>query len=81
MENNGGRNRKGDGSSNHGMNQGPTSACAYKDVMNAKPLTFNGTGGVITLKRWIEKVESVFKSDRCPEECSSIKPSIGGMFT
>ncbi|KAL7616236.1 hypothetical protein Lser_V15G04375 [Lactuca serriola] len=66
--NNGGGNGQGTGSSNNGMNQGPIKACSYKDFTNAKPRTFNGTGGVITLKRWIEKVESVFEICGCPEE-------------
>lgn len=50
------------------MNQGPSKACTYKDFIKAKPQTFNGTGGVIALKRWIEKVESVFEICGCPEE-------------
>ena len=66
--NNGGGNGQGAGSSNNGMNQGPTKTCTYKDFTNAKPRTFNGTGGVITLKRWIEKVESVFEICDCPEQ-------------
>ncbi|XP_023732727.1 uncharacterized protein LOC111880524 [Lactuca sativa] len=66
--NNGSGNGQGTGSSNHGMNQVPTKACTYKDFYNAKPQTFNGTGGVITLKRWIEKTESVFEICECPEE-------------
>lgn len=66
--NNGGGNGQGSGSSNNGTNQGPTKTCTYKDFVNAKPRTFNGTGGVITLKRWIEKVESVFKICECPEQ-------------
>ena len=58
--NNGGGNGQGTGSLNQGMNQGPTKVCTYKDFTNAKPRLFNGTGGMITLKRWIDKVESVF---------------------
>ncbi|CAH1415260.1 unnamed protein product [Lactuca virosa] len=49
--NNGGVNGQGAGSSNNGTNHGPTRTCSYKDFTNAKPRTFNGTGGVITLKR------------------------------
>ncbi|CAH1451841.1 unnamed protein product [Lactuca virosa] len=49
------------------MNQGPVKACTYKDFSNARPRTFNGTGGVIALKRWIEKVELVFEICECPE--------------
>ena len=66
--NNGGVNGPGAGISNNGTNQGPTKTCSYKDFTNAKPRTFNGTGGMITLKRWIEKVESVFEICDCPEE-------------
>ena len=32
-----------------------TRLCTYKDFMNAKPTTFRGDGGVITLTRWFEK--------------------------
>ena len=66
--NNGGVNGQGAKSSNNGINQGPTKTCSYKDFTNANPRTFNGTGGVIALKRWIEKVESVFEICECPEE-------------
>ncbi|XP_052625865.1 uncharacterized protein LOC128132900 [Lactuca sativa] len=66
--NNSGRNGQGAGSSNNGMNQGPTKTCSFKDFTNAKPRTFNGTGGMITLKRWIEMAESVFEICECPEE-------------
>ena len=48
--NNGGGNGQGTGSSNHGTNQGPTKIFTDKEFSNAKPKTFNGTGGVITLK-------------------------------
>ncbi|XP_023750156.1 uncharacterized protein LOC111898487 [Lactuca sativa] len=67
-----GDNREGDGqgtgSINQGTNQGTVRTCTYKDFTNANPRTFNGTGGVITLKRWIEKVESVFEICGCPDE-------------
>ena len=66
--NNGGVNGQGVGSSNSGRNQVPTKTCSYKDFTNAKPRTFNGTGGMLTLKRWIEKMESVFEICECPEE-------------
>ena len=29
--------------------------------MNAKPTSFDGTGGVISLSRWFEKIESIFE--------------------
>ena len=67
--NNGGSNGQGTGSPNQGMNQGPTKVCTYKYFSNAKPRTFNGTGGMVTLKRWMEKIESVFEICQCLEEC------------
>ncbi|GKF76194.1 hypothetical protein Tco_0225638, partial [Tanacetum coccineum] len=33
-----------------------------------KPYTFNGTKGVVGLRRWIEKVEQVFEACKCAEE-------------
>nr|GEW07036.1 hypothetical protein [Tanacetum cinerariifolium] len=36
--------------------------------MNGKPHPFNGTEGVVGLRRWIEKVEQVFKICKCAEE-------------
>lgn len=59
----------GTGSTNQGTNHGVARTCTYKEFTNAKPRTFNGTGGVIVLKRWIEKVESVFEICGCPDEC------------
>ncbi|GJT02817.1 hypothetical protein Tco_0823986 [Tanacetum coccineum] len=35
------------------------SRCVRTDFMNGKPHTFNGTEGVVGLRRWIEKVEQV----------------------
>ncbi|GJT00444.1 putative reverse transcriptase domain-containing protein [Tanacetum coccineum] len=35
--------------------------CSHKTFMNGKPHTFNGTKGVVGLRRWIEKVEQVFE--------------------
>ncbi|XP_023738933.1 uncharacterized protein LOC111886928 [Lactuca sativa] len=56
-------------STNHGTKHRATRTYTYKDFTNAKPRTLNGTGGVIALKRWIEKVESVFEICGCPDEC------------
>ncbi|GJU48647.1 putative reverse transcriptase domain-containing protein [Tanacetum coccineum] len=39
-----------------------------KTFMNGKPHTFNGTKGVVGLRRWIEKVEQVFETCKCAEE-------------
>ena len=41
--------------------QGHQKECSYKDFMNAKPTSFDGTGGVISLTRWFEKIESIFE--------------------
>nr|GEZ79252.1 hypothetical protein [Tanacetum cinerariifolium] len=35
--------------------------CSHKTFMNGKPHAFNGTEGVVGLRRWIEKVEQVFE--------------------
>ena len=44
-----------------------TTECTYKDFTNAKPKTFNGSGGVVALLQWFEKTESVFEICACPE--------------
>nr|GEU40351.1 hypothetical protein [Tanacetum cinerariifolium] len=36
--------------------------------MNGKPHLFNGTEGVVGLRRWIEEVEQVFEICKCAEE-------------
>ncbi|GKD91958.1 putative reverse transcriptase domain-containing protein [Tanacetum coccineum] len=42
--------------------------CIHKTFMNGKPHPFNGTMGVVGLRRWIEKVEQVFKIYKCAKE-------------
>nr|GEY60150.1 putative zinc finger, CCHC-type, retrotransposon Gag domain protein [Tanacetum cinerariifolium] len=42
--------------------------CTHKTFMNGKPYPFNGTEGVVGLRRWIEKVEQVFEICKCAEE-------------
>ncbi|GKG45562.1 hypothetical protein Tco_0498008, partial [Tanacetum coccineum] len=42
--------------------------CSHKTFMNGKPHSFNGIKGVVGLRRWIEKVEQVFKTCKCAEE-------------
>ncbi|GKD10515.1 hypothetical protein Tco_1190200, partial [Tanacetum coccineum] len=42
--------------------------CSYKTFMNGKPHPFNGTGGVVGLRCWIEKVEQVFEICKCAKE-------------
>ena len=48
-------------------NQGHRKEGSYKDFMNAKPTSFDGTGGVISLSRWFEKIESIFEICACAE--------------
>nr|GEU30461.1 hypothetical protein [Tanacetum cinerariifolium] len=36
--------------------------------MNCKPHSFNGTEGVVGLKRWFEKMEQVFEICKCTED-------------
>ncbi|GJS36851.1 putative reverse transcriptase domain-containing protein [Tanacetum coccineum] len=42
--------------------------CSHNTFMNGKPHSFNGTEGVVGLRRWIEKVEQVFEVYKCVEE-------------
>ncbi|GJS54985.1 putative reverse transcriptase domain-containing protein [Tanacetum coccineum] len=42
--------------------------CSHKTFINGKPHSFNGTKGVVGLRRWIEKVEQVFETCKCAEE-------------
>nr|GEV37326.1 hypothetical protein [Tanacetum cinerariifolium] len=42
--------------------------CSHKTFMNGKPHPFNGTEGVVVLRRWIEKVEQVFEICKCAKE-------------
>nr|GFC27038.1 hypothetical protein [Tanacetum cinerariifolium] len=51
-------NASGSGEANTG---GPVTVqgCIHKTFMNGKPHPFNGTEGVVGLRRWIEKVEQV----------------------
>ena len=58
--------------SRHGEIPSRTQGCTYKDFMNCKPTFFNGTGGILALSQWIERVEAVFKMCSRPEE-SKIK--------
>nr|GFA58857.1 hypothetical protein [Tanacetum cinerariifolium] len=60
-------NASGSGEVNTG---GPVTVlgCSHKTFMNGKPHPFNGTKGVVGLRRWIEKVEQVFEICKCAEE-------------
>nr|GEX10703.1 hypothetical protein [Tanacetum cinerariifolium] len=42
--------------------------CSYKTFMNCKPHSFNGTEGVVGLKRWFEKIKQVFEIYKCTED-------------
>nr|GEX03359.1 retrotransposable element Tf2 [Tanacetum cinerariifolium] len=42
--------------------------CSHKTFMNGKPHAFNGTKGVVGLRRWIEKVKQVFEICKCAKE-------------
>ncbi|GJU98117.1 putative reverse transcriptase domain-containing protein [Tanacetum coccineum] len=42
--------------------------CYYADFMKCQPLNFKGTEGVVSLTRWIEKMESVFNISGCAIE-------------
>ncbi|GJT47618.1 hypothetical protein Tco_0973775 [Tanacetum coccineum] len=42
--------------------------CFYADFMKCQPLNFKGTKGVVSLTRWIEKMESVFNISGCAIE-------------
>ncbi|GKE07834.1 hypothetical protein Tco_1411385 [Tanacetum coccineum] len=51
------------GSANTGGTVAPEMhGCSYKTFTNGKPHSFNGTEGVVGLKRWFEKMEQVFDS-------------------
>ncbi|GJU65104.1 putative reverse transcriptase domain-containing protein [Tanacetum coccineum] len=41
---------------------------SYKTFTNGKPHSFNGTEGVVGLKRWFEKMEQVFEICKCAED-------------
>ena len=52
---------------NQDSSQGHRKEGSYNDFMNAKPTSFDGTGGVISLTRWFEKIESIFEICACSE--------------
>ncbi|GKD35634.1 hypothetical protein Tco_1251143, partial [Tanacetum coccineum] len=54
----------GNASGSRSTNSGGTvnvQGCTHKTFMNGKPHPFNGTEGVVGLRRWIEKIEQVFE--------------------
>nr|GFB49771.1 hypothetical protein [Tanacetum cinerariifolium] len=52
--------------------------CSYKTFMNCKPHSFNGTEGVVGLKRWFEKMEQVFEICKCTEDDKKIEKYVRG---
>nr|GEZ32340.1 hypothetical protein [Tanacetum cinerariifolium] len=70
-------NASGSGEANTG---GPVTVqgCSHKTFMNGKPHPFNGTEGVVGLRRWIEKVEQVFEICKCAEEDKKIERYMKG---
>ncbi|GKB01429.1 hypothetical protein Tco_0829473 [Tanacetum coccineum] len=62
-------NAGGSGSANTGGTVAPeVQGCSYKTFMNGKPHSFNGTEGVVGLKRWFEKIEQVFEICKCAKD-------------
>nr|GEZ44306.1 hypothetical protein [Tanacetum cinerariifolium] len=45
-----------------------TRPCFYADFMKCHPLNFKGNEGVVSLTRWIEKMESIFNISGCAIE-------------
>ncbi|GKF25076.1 hypothetical protein Tco_0080970, partial [Tanacetum coccineum] len=66
----GGKDSVGSSGGNPGNARGTMNVhgCSHKTLMNGKPHTFNGTEGVVGLRRWIKKVEQVFETCKCAEE-------------
>ncbi|GJU54237.1 putative reverse transcriptase domain-containing protein [Tanacetum coccineum] len=62
-------NAGGSGSTNTGGTVVPEmQGCSYKTFMNGKPHSFNGTEGVVGLKRWFQKMKQVFEICKCAED-------------
>ncbi|GKA23663.1 hypothetical protein Tco_0709696 [Tanacetum coccineum] len=59
----------GSGSTNtRGIVAPDVQGCSYKTFMNGKPHPFNGTEGVVGLKRWFKKMEQVFEICKCAKD-------------
>nr|GEZ47285.1 putative reverse transcriptase domain-containing protein [Tanacetum cinerariifolium] len=43
--------------------------CTYPDFLKCQPLNFKGTGGVVGLTQWFEKMEFVFNISNCTTAC------------
>ncbi|GJU92051.1 hypothetical protein Tco_1304474 [Tanacetum coccineum] len=74
-------NTGGSGSTNTGGTVAPeVQGCSYKTFMNGKPHSFNGTEGVVGLKRWFEKMEQVFEICKCAEDDKQLKSRMAQDF-
>ena len=64
-----GTSRSGSGSNPPilGESHGHPKECSYKDFIDAKTRSFDGTGGVIALTCWFEKTKSIFEICTCPK--------------
>ncbi|GKE04221.1 putative reverse transcriptase domain-containing protein [Tanacetum coccineum] len=78
---NGGNGNGGNGNGGNGNGNGngggngynfrgfvPARECTYQDFMKCRPLTFNGTKGVVGLTRWFENMKMVFHISNCPDK-------------
>nr|GEZ32658.1 hypothetical protein [Tanacetum cinerariifolium] len=63
----GGNNRNGNPNENVRGAMLVARMCTYQDFVKCQPLNFKGTEGVVGLKRWFEKMETVFHISNCPE--------------
>nr|GEY82566.1 hypothetical protein [Tanacetum cinerariifolium] len=65
-------NRTGDDSHTSGTGvrrtERVTRECTYQDFIKCQPLYFKGTGGVIELTQWFERMEMVFRISNCLAE-------------
>ncbi|GKG13483.1 reverse transcriptase domain-containing protein, partial [Tanacetum coccineum] len=65
-------NRNGDDSHTSGTGGRRTEhvarECSYQDFIKCKPLYFKGTGGVIELTQWFERMETIFRISNCSME-------------
>nr|GEZ99548.1 hypothetical protein [Tanacetum cinerariifolium] len=65
------RDANGTGDDSHTLGTGVrrtervTRECTYQDFMKCQPLYFKGTGGVVELTQWFERMETVFCISNC----------------
>ncbi|GJZ36691.1 putative reverse transcriptase domain-containing protein [Tanacetum coccineum] len=52
---------------NGGNGNGGNNGCSYKAFLACNPRDYDGKGGMVTLTRWIEKMELVIENRRCAE--------------